>query len=246
MATAPPAINNLPIIRSKEVRYLGIHFHQNCSLQPEILFIRSQIATRRSLLYSLIPKNNQNDRVLIHAYKTIVRPIIDFRANILLTASNAQLLRITQAERKSLRRLVKEPTDFPSSEIYSRCQLTTLKDRLNILQTKFATNIIRRRQPAGLQLLASHHHHNANGFLLRKVPINKRAWPPAILLSLVSDDDINSFADEDVPEDNQPSYKENILRARSNFQRLPAILKTPHYIDDEEVENTQSENFDPP
>lgn len=221
-------IDNTPIPRATETRYLGINFHQSCSLNPEINIVRSQIATRRSLLYTLIPKHSQIDRILIHAYKTIIRPIIDYRATILISATRRQFESIQQAERKTLRRLVKVKLDYPSSSIHGRCSLPTLEDRLQKLLTKFATKIIERRQPAGMQMLTNHHHHLANHNTLRNKPSPKRAWPPSVLFSFVTDI-INNTPEDDPTEENQEENKdllEALRRAANNLPQIPEEIRT--------------------
>lgn len=243
----PININDVPIPMSKETTYLGFHFQNNCSVAREISRLRSLIRSRSAYLHSIIPKTSNTDKSLLHAYKTLVRPILDYRATALSYATKSQFSGIARTERRILRRITKLPFDYPSSQVHQYCHIPTLEKRVPDLISRFATNIIRRKTPAGLQLLTKHHHRLSTRTILPAHPKRKLAWPPSIFLSLVTDTDFQILQDEHNQEDANEEINaliQKVIDARIRLARIPDYLKTFHFIGEDPPEGGREHEDD--
>ena len=124
--------NQIP--QYKTVRYLGITFSDNCSLNPDLENTLKKIRNRSNLLHQIRGRiSGCNHQTLKHTYNTFIRPICDYRAPIYATLSKKSLHKITACERKILRRAFRLHPKYPSMHMYPRTNAISIPNHLKTI-----------------------------------------------------------------------------------------------------------------
>ncbi|KAJ3645701.1 hypothetical protein Zmor_023341 [Zophobas morio] len=176
------------IPKQNTVRYLGITFSHNCSLNPDLETSLKKVRNRCNLLYHIRGRiRGCNPETLKFTYNTYIRPIIYYRAPIYATLAKKSLEKIAACERKILHRIYRLNYKFSSMHVHQRTKSTPILDRLKTLQRKYVIRTINaNNNTIALNTLhTSHKYLAANNRLLNRlprVPKHKIKFPPTTLL----------------------------------------------------------------
>jgi hypothetical protein len=109
-------LNNSPIPLLQNIRYLGVTFSHNCTLNQDLKETLKKTRNRANLLYRVRGHFRGCDpKTLFHTYKSFIRPVTEYRAPIYASLYPASLKQISACERRILRRIFRLHYTFPSS-----------------------------------------------------------------------------------------------------------------------------------
>ncbi|KAJ3655524.1 hypothetical protein Zmor_014651 [Zophobas morio] len=158
------------IPKQNTVRYLGITFSHNCSLNPDLETSLKKVRNRSNLLYHIRGcTRGCNPETLKFTYNTYIRPIIDYRAPIYATLSKKCL------KNRCMRK--KNPPPYLQTKLQRKYVIRTINANNNTI----ALNTLH----------TTHKHPTANNRLLNRlprVPKHKIKFPPTALLETVYPD----------------------------------------------------------
>jgi hypothetical protein len=108
-------LNNQAIPKLQHIRYLGVTFSKNCTLNQDVkeTELKSRFRNRANLLYRIRGRIRGCDpKILYHTYKSFIRPVIEYRAPICATLYPALLHQTSACERRMLRRIFQLPDNL--------------------------------------------------------------------------------------------------------------------------------------
>jgi hypothetical protein len=176
-------LNNTPIPLHKNIRYLGVTFSQNCTLNQDLKETLKKTRNRANLLYRVRGRIRGCDpKTLLHTYKTFIRPITEYRSPLYASLYPASLNQLSACERRILRRIFRLHYSFPSAHLHQTTQTTSIHDRLQHLQKRYVIRTINSNNLSAIQTLStSYKYPTRNGNLLSripKIPRRKLKHPP--------------------------------------------------------------------
>ncbi|KAJ3631877.1 hypothetical protein MTP99_012982 [Tenebrio molitor] len=134
-------LNNTPIPLHKNIRYPGVTFSQNCTLNQDLKETLKKTKNRANLLYRVRGRIRGCDpKPLLHTYKTFIRPIAEYRSPLYASLYPASLNQLSACERRILRRIFRLHCSFPSAHLHQTTQTTSIQDRLQHLQKRCHQN----------------------------------------------------------------------------------------------------------
>ncbi|KAJ3617665.1 hypothetical protein MTP99_006763 [Tenebrio molitor] len=186
-------LNNSPIPLLQNIRYLGVTFSHNCTLNQDLKETLKKTRNRANLLYRVRGHFRGCDpKTLFHTYKSFIRPVTEYRAPIYASLYPASLKQISACERRILRRIFRLHYTFPSSHLHQKTKSTPIQDRLQLLQRRFVIRTLNSNNPTAIQTIStSYKCPGRNGNLLNripKIPRRKLKHPPTALLSTAYDE----------------------------------------------------------
>ena len=122
-------------------RYLGILIDSNLKFSHHIARIKSEATKRFHIicrLYRFAP--DINPRIMIHLYKTYIRPLMDYCAPIFLLSPLSSSYHLEVLQNNILRHILNVPRITPLREIRSLSSCTSLKERWNHLTVTYILN----------------------------------------------------------------------------------------------------------
>jgi hypothetical protein len=181
-------VNNQAIPKLQHIRYLGVTFSKNCTLNQDVKETLKKSRNRANLLYRIRGRIRGCDsKTLYHTYKSYIRPVIEYRAPIYATLYPALLHQISACERRMLRRIFRLPDRFPSENLHQETNTIPIQSRLKELQCRYATRTLNSNNALAIQTLStSFKYPSRDGRLLNripKIPKRKLKHPPTALLS---------------------------------------------------------------
>ncbi|KAJ3622538.1 hypothetical protein MTP99_003042 [Tenebrio molitor] len=163
-------LNNQAIPKLQHIRYLGVTFSKNCTLNQDVKETFKKSRNRANLLYRIRGRIRGCDsKTLYHTYKSYIRPVIEYRAPIYATLYPALLHQISACERRMLRRIFRLPDRFPSDNLHQETNTIPIQSRLKELQSRYVTRTLNSNNALAIQTL--------------KIPKAKLKHPPTALLS---------------------------------------------------------------
>lgn len=108
-------INEKPIRKNDNLKYLGVHISKNYKFNFHLRHIKSKMLAAYFSLKRIFFNKKINSNLKLLAYKQIIRPIALYAAPIWRSVSNAQMNQIAILERKILRActgLFRKPNSF--------------------------------------------------------------------------------------------------------------------------------------
>jgi hypothetical protein len=186
-------LNNTPIPLLKNIRYLGVTFSQNCTLNQDLKETLKKTRNRANLLYRVRGRIRGCDpKTLLHTYKTFIRPITEYRSPLYATLYPASLNQLSACERRILRRIFRLHPTTSSAHLHQTTQTTSIQDRLQHLQKRYVLRTLNSNNLSAIQTLSTSYKYPArNGNLLNripKIPRRKLKHPPTALLSTAYDE----------------------------------------------------------
>jgi hypothetical protein len=183
-----PNLNNQVIPKLQHIRYLGVTFSKNCTLNQDVNETPKKSRNRANLLYRIRGRINGCDsKTLYHTYKSYIRPVIEYRAPIYATLYPALLHQISACERRMLRRIFRLPDRFPSDNLHQETNTIPIQSRLKELQSRYVTRTLNSNNALAIQTLStSFKYPSRDDRLLNripKIPKRKLKHPPTALLS---------------------------------------------------------------
>jgi hypothetical protein len=122
-------LNNTPIPLLKNIRYLGVTFSQNCTLNQDLKETLKKTRNRANLLYRVRGRIRGCDpKTLLHTYKTFIRPITEYRSPLYATLYPASLNQLSACERRILRRIFRLHPTTSSAHLHQTTQTTSIQD----------------------------------------------------------------------------------------------------------------------
>jgi hypothetical protein len=196
-------LNNQAIPKLQHIRYLGVTFSKNCTLNEDVKETLKKSRNRANLLYRIRGRIRGCDsKTLYHTYKSYIRPVIEYRAPIYATLYPALLHQISACERRMLRRIFRLPDRFPSENLHQETNTIPIQSRLKELQSRYATRTLNSNNALAIQTLStSFKYPSRDGRLLNRIPkIPKRKLkhsPTALLSPAYTDlpDDLQELVD---------------------------------------------------
>ncbi|KAJ3629972.1 hypothetical protein MTP99_014332 [Tenebrio molitor] len=181
-------LNNQAIPKLQHIRYLGVTFSKNCTLNQDVKETLKKSRNRANLLYRIRGRIRGCDsKTLYHTYKSYIRPVIEYRAPIYATLYPALLHQISACERRMLRRIFRLPDRFPSENLHQETNTIPIQSRLKELQSRYVTRTLNSNNALAIQTLStSFKYPSRDGRLLNripKIPKRKLKHPPTALLS---------------------------------------------------------------
>jgi hypothetical protein len=181
-------LNNQAIPKLQHIRYLGVTFSKNCTLNQDVKETLKKSRNRANLLYRIRGRIRGCDsKTLYHTYKSYIRPVIEYRAPIYATLYPALLHQISACERRMLRRIFRLPDRFPSDNLHQETNTIPIQSRLKELQSRYVTRTLNSNNALAIQTLSSSFKYpSRDGRLLNripKIPKRKLKHPPTALLS---------------------------------------------------------------
>jgi hypothetical protein len=181
-------LNNQAIPKLQHIRYLGVTFSKNCTLNQDVKETLKKSRNRANLLYRIRGRIRGCDsKTLYHTYKSYIRPVIEYRAPIYATLYPALLHQISACERRMLRRIFRLPDRFPSDNLHQETNTIPIQSRLKELQSRYVTRTLNSNNALAIQTLStSFKYPSRDGCLLNripKIPKRKLKHPPTALLS---------------------------------------------------------------
>jgi hypothetical protein len=181
-------LNNQAIPKLQHIRYLGVTFSKNCTLNQDVKETLKKSRNRANLLYRIRGRIRGCDsKTLYHTYKSYIRPVIEYRAPIYATLYPALLHQISACERRMLRRIFRLPDRFPSDNLHQETNTIPIQSRLKELQSRYVTRTLNSNNALAIQTLStSFKYPSRDGRLLNripKIPKRKLKHPPTALLS---------------------------------------------------------------
>jgi hypothetical protein len=181
-------LNNHAIPKLQHIRYLGVTFSKNCTLNQDVKETLKKSRNRANLLYRIRGRIRGCDsKTLYHTYKSYIRPVIEYRAPIYATLYPALLHQISACERRMLRRIFRLPDRFPSENLHQETNTIPIQSRLKELQSRYVTRTLNSNNALAIQTLStSFKYPSREGRLLNrvpKIPKRKLKHPPTALLS---------------------------------------------------------------
>jgi hypothetical protein len=174
-------LNNQAIPKLQHIRYLGVTFSKNCTLNQDVKETLKKSRNRANLLYRIRGRIRGCDpKTLYHTYKTFIRPVIEYRAPIYATLYPARLQQISACERRMLRRIFRLSGRFPSDNLHQETNTTPIQSRFKELQSRYVTRILNSNNALAIQTLStSYKYPSRDGRLLNRIPkIPKLKHPP--------------------------------------------------------------------
>jgi hypothetical protein len=181
-------LNNQAIPKLQHIRYLGVTFSKNCTLNQDVKETLKKFRNRANLLYRIRGRIRGCDsKTLYHTYKSYIRLVIEYRAPIYATLYPALLHQISACERRMLRRIFRLPDRFPSDNLHQETNTIPIQSRLKELQSRYVTRTLNSNNALAIQTLStSFKYPSRDGRLLNripKIPKRKLKHPPTALLS---------------------------------------------------------------
>jgi hypothetical protein len=181
-------LNNQAIPKLQHIRYLGVTFSKNCTLNQDVKETLKKSRNRANLLYRIRGRIRGCDsKTLYHTYKSYIRPVIEYRAPIYVTLYPALLHQISACERRMLRRIFRLPDRFPSENLHQETNTIPIQSRLKELQSRYVTRTLNSNNALAIQTLStSFKYPSRDSRLLNripKIPKRKLKRPPTALLS---------------------------------------------------------------
>jgi hypothetical protein len=181
-------LNNQAIPKLQHIRYLGVTFSKNCTLNQNVKETLKKSRNRANLLYRIRGRIRGCDsKIQYHTYKSYIRPVIEYRAPIYATLYPALLHQISACERRMLRRIFRLPDRFPSENLHQETNTIPIQSRLKELQSRYVTRTLNSNNALAIQTLStSFKYPSRDGRLLNripKIPKRKLKHPPTALLS---------------------------------------------------------------
>jgi hypothetical protein len=181
-------LNNQVIPKLQHIRYLGVTFSKNCTLNQDVKETLKKSRNRANLLYRIRGRIRGCDsKTLYHTYKSYIRPVIEYRAPIYATLYPALLHQISACERRMLRRIFRLPDRFPSDNLHQETNTIPIQSRLKELQSRYVTRTLNSNNALAIQTLStSFKYPSRDGRLLNripKIPKRKLKHPPTAPLS---------------------------------------------------------------
>jgi hypothetical protein len=165
-------LNNQAIPKLQHIRYLGVTFSKNCTLNQDVKETLKKSRNRANLLYRIRGRIRGCDsKTLYHTYKSYIRPVIEYRAPIYATLYPALLHQISACERRMLRRIFRLPDRFPSDNLHQETSTIPIQSRLKELQSRYVTRTLNSNNALAIQILsASFKYPSREGRLLNRIP----------------------------------------------------------------------------
>jgi hypothetical protein len=170
-------LNNQAIPKLQHIRYLGVTFSKNCTLNQDVKETLKKSRNRAYLLYRIRGRIRGGDpKTLYHTYKSFIRPVIEYRAPIYATLYPALLRQISAGSFDS-------PTGSPPTTSTRKPTQSRLKE----LQSRYVTRTLNSNNALAIQTLStSFKYPSRDGRLLNripKIPKRKLKHQPTALLS---------------------------------------------------------------
>ncbi|KAJ3617815.1 hypothetical protein MTP99_006906 [Tenebrio molitor] len=147
-------LNNQAIPTLQHIRYLGVTFSKNCTLNQDVKETLKKSRTRANLLYRIRGRiRGCHPKTLYHTYKSFIRPVIEYRAPIYATLYPALLRQISACERRMLRRIFRLPVRFPSDNLHQETNTIPIQSRLKELQSRYMTRTLNSNNALAIQTL---------------------------------------------------------------------------------------------
>lgn len=137
----PVTINNKPIPRADEAKYLGIHLDKRLTWKKHLTMKRKQLNIKIRRLYWLLGYKSQlslNNKILV--YKIILKPVWTYGIQLWGCAKNSNVNIIQRFQNKALRLIANAPWYVTNETIHRDLKIAKIKDEV----VKFATRHVNR------------------------------------------------------------------------------------------------------
>jgi hypothetical protein len=162
-------LNNQAIPKLQHIRYLGVTFSKNCTLNQDVKETLKKSRNRANLLYRIRGRIRGCDsKTLYHTYKSYIRPVIEYLAPIYATLYPALLHQISACERRMLRRIFRLPDRFPSDNLHQETNTIPIQSRLKELHSRYVTRTLNSNNALAIQTLSTRHEMAASSTESRK------------------------------------------------------------------------------
>ncbi|KAG5872933.1 RNA-directed DNA polymerase from mobile element jockey, partial [Gonioctena quinquepunctata] len=176
-----------------EVCYLGVTFTRTLNWQTDLDKTLIKVRQRASILRSLGGHFGRcHPETLLHTYKTFIRPLLDYKANIYAVLPPRQQYAIQTTERRILRTCQYLPRLSLSNEVYNNVDFDPILTRFQKLRQGYVDRVIRGGNEAAKATLLSPWSPDRRG--LRHKPKKKLPFLPSSRLLSTSDDLPDEYA----------------------------------------------------
>ena len=150
----PIIINGTPIEEVTDFKYLGIHFDRTLTWAKHVNSIEAKARRRLNLLKVLTNKKFGADaRIMKNIYLAIIRPIMEYGAPVIISASQTTILKLERVQREALRIILGAHRTTPISSMYWETNLEDINTCLEKRAISYYTRTASIREHPIAQIL---------------------------------------------------------------------------------------------